>query len=138
MSDIYLMLGNRQLKQDLSGGTDREEYVGLVVKDTILENTYERLLEECCDAISRSGVSPQQRPTYLAAREAISGNEENVVHEVFLYDRPSKQGEVFALDDIAEDGAAEYMYVTQQDIDGQRARLQTLEMYILTEESGGK
>lgn len=137
MSDVYVLLGNRQLKQDLNAGTARDGYMNLVLKDKILENTYERVLEECCDALSRVGVTSEQRPAYLAAREAIAREENNVVHQIFLYDRTAKQGEVFDLEDIAEDGAGEYMYVTQHTIDGQNARLQTLEMYVLSEESGG-
>ncbi len=137
MSDVYVILGNRHLKRDLNAGTGRDGYVELVVKEGILENSYRDLLEACCDAISRDGVNQTQRPTYLAAREAIAG-EENVVHEIFLYDRPSKQGEVFQLEDIAEDGAGEYMYVAQHDVQGQVARLQTLEMYVLADESGGR
>ena len=137
MSDVYVILGNRQLRQDLNQGTDREGYIGLVVKDSLLENDYRGFLEDCCDALSREPINTQQRPTYLSVREAVYDNEENVLHQIFLYDRMAKQGEIFELDDIVEDGAGEYMYVTQQEVNSQRARLQTLEMYVLSEGAGG-
>lgn len=138
MSDIYVILGNRQLKDRIEEGTEDEGYVALIVNNKALDDTYQGFLEECCGTLAQNNIQPEQRPTYLAAREAAFDNDENVTHKILVYDRSTSQGQAFDLEDKVGDTAGEFLYVAQQSIGNQQKELQTLEMYILADGSGGK
>lgn len=137
MDDIYVMLGNRRLNDKKKEGNNDEAYVALVVNPKALDNTYQGFLEDCCEILSQSTVSAEQRPVYLAAREAALDNDADVTHSVVVYDRSSHQGQGFELEDRVGDTAGEYLYVSQQDIGGKIIGLQTLEMYVLADGTGG-
>jgi len=138
MSDIYVIVGNRQLKNQMEEGIDDEGYVKLIVNNKSLDNTYQGFLEDFCETLAQNNISPEQRATYLAAREAAFNNEEGVVYNVLVYDRSISQGQSFNLDDRVNDTAGEFLYVSKHHIGSQQKDLQTLEMYVLSNDTGGK
>lgn len=137
MEDVYVAIGNRYLRESMEEGTGREGYVGLIVREDSLENTYQGFLEKCCAAIAQSTVNPEQQPTYNAIQDALHGREESVKHSVLLNNRPERKYRIFDLADRVEDSAGEFLYTTKHNVDNKEVSMRTLEMYVLSGGIGG-
>jgi hypothetical protein len=135
--DVYVTVGNRQLRESLEEGIQREDYVSLIVTTSALEDTYQGFLENCCEALAQSTITEDQQPTFSAMREASYNKDRNVRHRVMLNNRPNTNYRLFDLSQRVEDSAGEFMYTTKHIVNNKEVSMNTLEMYVLSGGTGG-